>query len=59
MSRHIRRAHTVQEAVRLRTWATDLGPDLTADVLHQFFELWTAMDTVQLDQDSTDKVVWS
>lgn len=41
------------------TWATDLGSDLTADVLHQFFELWTAMDTVQLDQDSTDKVVWS
>lgn len=50
---------TVHEARKDGSWATDVGSDMGADALQEFFVMWTRLKDVQLDPDGLDSVRWS
>lgn len=56
VSRQSRSARTVSEALLDHTWATDIGPELTATMLRQFLDVWQWVDKAHLQTDTRDSI---
>lgn len=54
--RRARMSRTVHEAVVNGAWAEDVGPDLDALLLQDFFSLWMMVAEVDLQEGTSDAV---
>jgi len=56
-----RKNRTVREALLGERWIRDIAYNLTHDLLKEYFELWTAIDSIRpdLDESSEDTIVWT
>ena len=57
--RQTRSTRTVTEVLTNHSWAADIGPELTTDMLHQFLGLWQRVEDVALHEDAQDKIHWA
>ena len=59
MTRRSRASRTVHEVVLNGAWAEDIGPDLDALLLQDFFKLWMLVAEIDLQENTSDTVRWA
>lgn len=59
VGKRVRATRTVYQGMEEGTWARDVGPELTTDMLEEYLTLWTETMTVQLDDEVRDTIVWA
>lgn len=55
-----RKKRTVKEALQGHQWIKDVAYNLTNELLHEYFRLWTAIWSAQLNlqDDCEDEIIW-
>ena len=59
VARCARSTRTVQQALEKGTWAADVGPELTTEMLQEYLALWSRVQTIQLQPDHVDTISWA
>lgn len=55
----IKAERTVSQAMTDLTWATDVGPELSAQALDEYLTLWDHLAHVRLNHEAMDSVTWA
>ena len=50
-----------RDAINSQSWVKDIAYSLNHDLLHEFFELWNALQSVQLNMqdEQEDEIIWT
>jgi len=57
-----RKKRTVTHAINRQSWVKDIAYSLNHNLLHEFFELWNALQSVQLNlqvDEQEDEIIWT
>lgn len=55
----MRAARTVLQALSEGSWISDVGSDLSGQMLGEYHSLWAMLSTVQLSQGTPETITWS